>query len=467
MRRAARSCRGRAAASPPGATAPSTAQAVAFGVVPSPVLRLPLPRWIQPEAAWRALSARHPHVVWRAGAALDFLAAADEALVPPGPPAADGVDAVLARLAERTDAERASSALLGWWGWLGYEAGAAALGAPAAPSDSPPAAFLFAAVGVELDRGARTASVVALPGREAQAEALAALLSEPQVVPISDPASGEPEWVWRHSREEYLGMVEACRAAITRGDAYQLCLTNRIDVELPAPPDAVPVFTRLREAARVPTALLLRIDGWTLASVSPETFLDVTPQGRASSRPIKGTRRRDPDPAVDAALADELRASDKERAENLMIVDLVRNDLARVSRTGSVEVTGLFDVESYRTVHQLVSTIESDLVGAPATAVASLFPAGSMTGTPKRAAVQLLHALERGARGLYAGAAGRLSVDGGVELAVVIRSVVLHGCSAAIGTGGGITILSEPQQEWDETVLKARPLLAALGVRDA
>lgn len=424
---------------------------------PDRVLRLPLPHPVDAAAVARALG--DADLVWADRAAagtVSFVAAAERTLL-------SGQDEDPERVLGALDGPRADSAVLGWWGWLSYELGATAIGVPSPAAPSPAAAFLHVTVGVEIDHGTGAAAVVALPDRRPAAEALhrrlsAALPAGPDRAPLPT------AWSWRHDRDEYLAMVDACRDAIRAGDAYQLCLTNAATVRFASPPDDVAVFQRLRATAPVPAALLLRIGGWSLASVSPEVFLHVDPSGRAQSRPIKGTRRRDADPAADRALADALRASDKERAENTMIVDLVRNDLGRVARVGSVEVTGLLEVETYPAVHQLVSTVEADLAAPPAAAVAALLPAGSMTGTPKRSAVRLLRDLEGGPRGVYAGAAGRVGADGAVELAVVIRSVLLHGDVATIGAGGGITILSDPDEEEAEVRLKARPLLAACGV---
>ncbi|MFD1722993.1 anthranilate synthase component I family protein [Amnibacterium endophyticum] len=428
---------------------------------PGPVLRLPLPRRVRAEDVARALGAAD--LVWsdREAAPTDrvsFVGAAERVLR--FDQAADP-ERVLGAL----EPEAAASSRLGWWGWFGYELGAAWIGVPSEPGAAPAAAFLHAAVGVELDHDAGAAVVVALPGREAEAAALhAAVLAAKPEPPVPPVPPVPTDWSWRHGPEAYPAVVEACREAIRAGDAYQLCLTDTATIRFAAPPDPVAVFRALRAAATVPAALLVRIDGWSLASVSPETFLAVDAAGRARSRPIKGTRRRDADPERDRALAAELLASDKERAENTMIVDLVRNDLARVARVGGVRVTGLLEVETYPAVHQLVSTVEADLVGRPLDAVAALLPAGSMTGTPKRSAVTILRDLERGPRGVYSGAAGRISADGTIDLAVVIRSVVLHGGTATIGAGGGITILSDPAEEEAEVRLKARPLLAACGV---
>src|SRR5690606_11029463 len=182
-------------------------------------------------------------------------------------------------------------------------------------------------------------------------------------------------------------------------------------------------------------------------------------------KPIKGTRPRGRTTAQDEALHAELLGSDKERAENLMIVDLMRNDLGRVCEVGSVSVPSLLTVESYAHVHQLVSTVRGRLRDDVTVmdAVASCFPAGSMTGAPKLAAVRILDSLERRPRGIYSGAFGYVSLDGRVDLAMVIRSIVIDADGASIGAGGGITALSIPDEELAEAKLKAAALLAVLG----
>jgi anthranilate synthase component 1 len=184
------------------------------------------------------------------------------------------------------------------------------------------------------------------------------------------------------------------------------------------------------------------------------------------TRPIKGTRPRGATVAADLELRAELEASEKERAENVMIVDLMRNDLGRVCEVGSVEVRHLLAVESYAQVHQLVSTVEGrlrDELGA-VDAVAACFPAGSMTGAPKLSAMRILHRLEGGPRGAFAGCFGYLALDGTAELAMVIRSIHFSAGVARIGAGGGITALSVPREELEEVRVKARAPLAAAGL---
>jgi anthranilate/para-aminobenzoate synthase component I len=272
---------------------------------------------------------------------------------------------------------------------------------------------------------------------------------------------------WRHNPDEYAALIGRCLAAISDGDAYQLCLTNEIRVAGSWHP--VDTYLDLRAGSPSHHGGLLRFGDLALLSASPEQFLHVTPAGSVTTKPIKGTRPRSHDPAEDDRLRRELQGSAKERAENLMIVDLMRNDLGRIAELGSVVVSELLAVESYPHVHQLVSTIEAQLAPGVSTvdAIESCFPAGSMTGAPKRSAMTILHGLEQGPRGIYSGAFGYLGRGGAADLAIVIRSIVLDSAGASIGTGGGITALSDAAEEIEETRIKAAALLAGLGVAPA
>ncbi|MDN4615221.1 anthranilate synthase component I family protein [Leifsonia sp. F6_8S_P_1B] len=364
---------------------------------------------------------------------------------------------------------------LGWFGVLGYEAGAAALGIPVAATAAPDAAFLLVDRAVVFDHTTGTAALMTTDDPEALAwgedasRRLHTLRATPGTAAAYERAHPVPpaSATWRHTDAAYLDLLAACQSAIRAGDAYQLCLTNTATAATAADPLAV--HLRLRRTSPAPHAGLLRIQGRTLVSSSPEQFLLVTPEGRVRTRPIKGTRPRGATVAADLAQRAELEASEKEQAENVMIVDLMRNDLGRVCEVGSVAVTRLLAVESYAQVHQLVSTVEGRLqpgLGA-VDAVAACFPAGSMTGAPKLSAMRILHDLEAGPRGAYAGCFGRFGLDGGAELAMVIRSVVLDGRTATIGAGGGITALSVPAEEVAEVRVKARALLAAIGAGNA
>jgi len=259
-------------------------------------------------------------------------------------------------------------------------------------------------------------------------------------------------------------MILECQHSITEGDAYQLCLTTEATVD--ARPDPVATYLALRAASPTHHGALIRAGGVALLSASPEQFLAVSPEGLVTTSPIKGTRPRGQTEADDWRLRTELAASDKERAENVMIVDLMRNDIARVSKPGSVDVTKLLEVESYAQVHQLVSTVRGQLRDGlnGIDAVRACFPAGSMTGAPKLAATEILDRLENRARGIYSGAFGYVGLDGAVDLAMVIRSIIIDSAGSTVGTGGGITALSVPQEELAEAKLKAAALLTVLGV---
>jgi anthranilate/para-aminobenzoate synthase component I len=205
-----------------------------------------------------------------------------------------------------------------------------------------------------------------------------------------------------------------------------------------------------------------------VVSASPEQFLETYEHGLISSKPIKGTRPRGLTPEEDSVIAQELRGNQKERAENLMIVDLMRNDLGQVCQTGSVEVSALFEVETYATVHQLVSTIKGRLRedAGVLDALSAAFPGGSMTGAPKLRAMQIIQQLEEEPRGIYSGAMGFIGSNGVAELSMTIRTLVFSGGLVTIGVGGGITIDSEPAAELEETKVKAQALLRALGAGD-
>lgn len=360
---------------------------------------------------------------------------------------------------------------LGWVGWFGYELRSTTMGMPSRPdartSRYPDAAWLEVLRMIEFDHAAHTVTLVALgedwSGEQGEwRDGVSAALAHARPVQAVAPAPARGVR-WSYPDDEYLAMIRECQAAIGRGDAYQLCLTTEVEVDIDADPAAT--YLALRETSPSHHGGYLRAGEFSLLSSSPEIFLTVDTDGTIESRPIKGTRRRGSTSAEDAALRAELEASEKERAENLMIVDLMRNDIARVSEVGSISVPGLLEVESYAQVHQLVSTVRGRLRSGlrPVDAVLACFPAGSMTGAPKSSATSILDGLERRPRGVYSGAFGYVGLNGRIELAMVIRSIVLDRRGATIGTGGGITALSVPEEELDEVKLKAAALLAVLG----
>jgi para-aminobenzoate synthetase component 1 len=449
------------------------------------LLEAPLTGWIDPARVFAALYARQSRAVWldsgvHAESGMSCLAAGSrlvtasvgDGTVTVGGRATTGeiLDFLQAELEPASEGDGEGFGL-GWVGWLGYELRAQTMGTPPRTgSRYPDAALLFVDRAIVFDHAERSMRLVALgDGWTGELEAwrrstIAELSLARDLDPGVRPAAAAPAVTWAYSDDDYLRMIRECQAAIVAGDAYQICLTTEVRVDVR--PDPLETYLALRAASPTHHGSLFVIEGAALLSSSPEQFLSVSTAGIIESRPIKGTRRRGSDPREDAALAIELESSDKERAENLMIVDLMRNDIGRVSAVGSVSVTSLLAVESYAQVHQLVSTVRGQL--APGLtgidAVRACFPAGSMTGAPKYGAVSILDRLENRARGVYAGAFGYFGLDGRIDLAMVIRSIILDADGATIGTGGGITALSVPEEELDEVRLKAAVLLAVLGV---
>ena len=255
----------------------------------------------------------------------------------------------------------------------------------------------------------------------------------------------------------YVDDVKTCLGYLAEGESYEICLTDRVHLPDLGEGDDLDFYRRLRAAAPAPYASFLRLGEVTVMSASPERFLRVGSDRVAESRPIKGTAARHADPEVDARIAEELRLGAKTRAENLMIVDLLRNDLGRVCEIGSVEVPAFMYVESHATVHQLVSTIQGRLRPEVTTleAVRACFPAGSMTGAPKERTMEIIDRLEGSARGVYSGALGYVSHTGEADLSVVIRTAVRAGSEVTVGAGGAIVLDSVPEEEYEEMLLKA------------
>lgn len=354
----------------------------------------------------------------------------------------------------------------GYVGFFGYELKALTGGAVAHEASTPDSLWIWANRFVVIDHERARTFLVAVHAAEESADA-EAWLRKARASALSwymgsssKPFAGlDIEAHLEQDRETYLAGIDACREALEAGQTYEVCLTNR--VRLPAVVDPFEFFLWQREANPAPYAAFLRHGDLALASSSPERFLAVDADGWAECRPIKGTARRLDDAEKDRIAAAELASDEKTRAENLMIVDLIRNDLGRVSVPGSVHVPQLMAVETYETVHQLVTSVRGRLradVDA-IDAVRACFPPGSMTGAPKIRTMQLIDELESSARGIYSGALGWLSVDGRADLSVVIRTAVLTPSETVIGAGGAIVLDSDPFAEYDEMLLKATATL--------
>ena len=257
-------------------------------------------------------------------------------------------------------------------------------------------------------------------------------------------------------RDEYLRLLARVKDYIAAGDVYQINLTFKYLFDLDG--DPLSLYAELRRKQRVAHGAFLRAPEFDILSLSPELFLAVT-DGRALAKPMKGTAPRAADPAQDEAMKDWLRGDEKSRAENLMIVDLLRNDLSRVAATGSVAVPALFSVETYPSLHQMTSSVTARL--RPGTGVreliASLFPCGSITGAPKVRAMEIIRELEAAPRGVYTGAIGMIAPDGEVNFNVAIRTAFLdRGGRGEMGIGSGVVYDSDPAAEFEECLLKAR-----------
>ena len=328
-----------------------------------------------------------------------------------------------------------------WVGYLGY----------AARRDLParPGAWQPDAVWLRVDPGNLVAAEPDEPG--------AAPPTTAETGPLVD-----EEW--------YAAAFDVVQEHLHAGRSYEVNLTYRVSTD--AAPDPADAYLDLRRRSPAPYAGFLQHDvagarGWLL-SASPERFLSIDADGVAEARPIKGTLPRGATTAEDRTLAERLASDPKSRSENLMIVDLLRNDLSRVCRPGTVEVPSLMQVESYAQVHQLVSVVTGRLQDEVSTigALRSVFPPGSMTGAPKLRTMEIIDEVETTPRGVYSGTFGWIRPDGRADLAVVIRSLTTGGEGHwELGTGGGITVRSEVGDELEESYAKARALLGALRSR--
>lgn len=260
-------------------------------------------------------------------------------------------------------------------------------------------------------------------------------------------------------REGYLELIERCRKKIIDGESYEICLTNQFctDVEL----DPVRLYCVLRKENAAPFGGFIRTGRFCVLSTSPERFLKVQADGSVQTKPIKGTCARAKDARVDHENAVRLAGSEKDQAENLMIVDLMRNDLGRISVPGSIGVSKLMGIESYETVHQMVSTVESKL-RAECTLVDALravYPGGSISGAPKKRTLEIIDELEATSRGIYCGTLGYLGYNRLADLNVAIRTLSYDGQTLKFGAGGAVTYLSDPNAEFEEVLLKAESVL--------
>jgi para-aminobenzoate synthetase len=361
----------------------------------------------------------------------------------------------------------------GFAGWLGYELKADCGGDAEHESPLPDAAFVFADRMIAFDHAERHTYLLCL------AESGAAEDAERWIEATSRrlatlPALGTPGWADAAAaggpidfalvrpREQYLEQIAECKRLLGEGETYEVCLTNAVLAD--SSPKPLDLYRSLRRVNPAPFSSFVRFGDAAVLSSSPERFLRVGDDRWVEAKPIKGTSRRGGTAAEDVRLAERLRGDEKNRAENLMIADLLRNDLGSVCEIGTVHVPHLMQVETYETVHQLVSTVRGLLregLRAP-DCVRACFPPGSMTGAPKRRTMQIIDALEGEARGVYSGAIGYFGLNGGCDLSVAIRTIVSDGDTIRIGAGGAIVTQSDPEEELAEMLLKASAPMRAL-----
>jgi para-aminobenzoate synthetase component 1 len=442
------------------------------------VLRHHVGRVVGPDAAFYALAVDHQNVSWweslgERGRSRSYLGFGEPIELTSGSEWETIANCWAHVTASSADSSEAPP--LGLVGWLAYDLSADTLGVDVGQPDAgqPSRSHLVEvtrAVEWDLTTGEAWLWAVGeswtgqlLAWRDTTAEILA---HAPEPPPVALPERGvlNQAATWRDTPERYRDLIRQARERIRDGEVYQLCLTTNVTVDTEAVDHEL--YRLLRHHNPAPHQALFRAGGVSMLASSPETFLQVSPSGLVTTKPIKGTRTRGDTPESDAALARELATSDKEQAENLMIVDLMRNDLSRVCDEATITVPQLLEVESYPSVHQLVSTVTGQLKAgsSPLDAVKACFPGGSMTGAPKHRAVSLLAHMESGSRGSYSGCFGLFSVDGSVSLAMTIRTVFVSPGQVSLGVGGGITWSSVADEEVAEVGHKAKAVLSCLGV---
>lgn len=342
-------------------------------------------------------------------------------------------------------------------GWIGYDLAREAAGVRSrfAPMKGLPGGWfgLYTTIlGFDLDSKELfyLGSADALPDISAQLSAALPLAPAPRLV-----------WAPEIGFESYQERHERLRAYIEAGDIYQANLTLRFTAPCPAGFSLAALYARLRRLSPAPFAAYLQTGAFGLACASPERFLRLKPDGAVETRPIKGTAARRATAQADRDAAAALQANPKERAENLMITDLLRNDLGQVCKIGSVRVPELWSVESYAQAHHLVSAVTGQLrEGLDAfDLLAATLPGGSITGAPKRRAMQIIDELEEGPRGAYCGALAWIGFDGAMDSAIIIRTITKAADRLYAQSGGGITWDSIAKQEYDEAMVKISPLL--------
>ena len=426
-------------------------------------LRRQLP-WRNPEAVARQLAALHGDtgLIWLDGDGSELgrwvtLAAAPQTTaICRGRPGEAGADNPFTALRNLGPGH--------WTGWLSYEA--AAWCEPGNPWAADAMASLWIARHDPLLRfDLQRRELWAEASESSRIDLLEEQLEKPQAAPAPSPSVDLADWTLHTDRENFATGVQRIRELIAAGDLFQANLTACCSTTWPPEGSALELFIKLRQRCPAPFAgLVIGNNDEALLSCSPERFLQVDATGRVQTRPIKGTRPRHSNPDKDAELAAELVCSDKDRAENVMIVDLLRNDIGRVCKPGSIQVPQLVGLESYASVHHLTSVVEGQLKDELTWVdlLEACWPGGSISGAPKLRACQRLHELEPTSRGPYCGSLLRIDWDGSLDSNILIRTLMRRGERLRAHAGCGIVADSDPHGESEELMWKLQPLLEAL-----
>lgn len=433
-----------------------------------------LPGWIDPDAALAAFDGEPWALLMRGGGAdargrYSYLCAQPDFTIMDDDPAR-GFARLRDGFRRGVAADASGDGFAGGYaGLLSYDLGRAFEAVPALKPGLgawPALAMGWYRAVIRFDHGAR--EIIVRGERDAAQRLADRIAGAPSEAVLPERRGGAKlDQVWSDAR--YLDAARQARALVAAGDIFQVNLSHPLRGHMRGADAPQRLALRLAASSPAPFSALMRLDeARAIVTNSPERFVTVSGDGLIETRPIKGTRPRRADPAEDAAEAAALAASDKDRAENLMIVDLMRNDLARVCTPGSVRARSLFEVEAFANVHHMVSSVEGRL--SPGRDVfdliAASFPPGSVTGAPKLRAMEIIAALEGESRGPYCGALGWIGADGAADFNVLIRTAAMlrreSGWDVEVRSGGAITIGSDPDAELEETRAKAAALRQAV-----
>ena len=345
-----------------------------------------------------------------------------------------------------------------WVGYLGYELNIDKVTAAPAPFSLPVLRLVRYQHVLKFDHHARSVEHYSRDGSALKLDRSRAQM--PLTIHVNRIASNFTKARYEQSVRETVSRIHA-------GDFYQANITRKFFGNFADVPDSLSLFEKLCEVSPAPYSAYIRHGDSAILSSSPECFLRIDNDGTITSRPIKGSARRERDDGDDKKIQQSLRESCKNQAENLMIVDLMRNDLSKVATPESVVVTEQSGLYSYATIHHLISTIQAKKREAASIVdvIEACFPPGSMTGAPKKAAIEWCRLQEQMARGIYSGAIGWIGKNS-CDLSVVIRTLIIQGDQFEFQVGGGIVADSDPIEEWQETLTKARGILTALGLNE-